>query len=371
MQKQARERAWEHVARATAAGQPPGLAGHGPLCSGDVVKYHGYEDAEHVFYVHPKKATLGTKDLSLWRPAVDTHLPAKVFCTNCTFVHRTGTGVETWRCGGHESATVDPPAPQSSESTAPAVVDDKGPADDTKTDLTEFPGAPLEGRRFVECFSGDPAKEGGRLSRSWERAGGAAELRDILISSSHDFLKDDKFWKAEEKKPADAYQFAPPCTSFSIAHTTPVVRTKENPYGDSADPAVAMGNTLLLATVRRTLLMLAAGGHVMIEHPLMSYGWLFKEVQALMGSVGMYLVRIDQCTTGTPFQKPQLWLTSNAELAKDGAVCYHPRPHPETLAGTRTRHSAPYPARLADTICHSFDRQLKGQEAPRAANGQL
>ena len=90
----------------------------------------------------------------------------------------------------------------------------------------------------------------------------------------------------------------------------------------------------------------------------MSYFWLFDEVKKLLGCLGMCLVRIDQCTVGTPFQKPQLWLTSCTELMADGAVCYHPLPHPEKLAGSRTRMSAPYPAPLCDIIAHAFDRQL-------------
>ncbi len=64
--------------------------------------------------------------------------------------------------------------------------------------------------------------------------------------------------------------------------------------------------------------------------------------------------------TWSTFKRPQLWLTSNSELAKDGEVGYHPPPHPERLVGTRSRRSAPYPERLCDVIVHSFDRQLNG-----------
>ncbi len=75
-----------------------------------------------------------------------------------------------------------------------------------------------------------------------------------------------------------------------------------------------MGNKVAFMTIRRALQMLLKGTHVPMENLLMSIFWLLDEVKSLMGSLGMYLVRIDQCTFGTPFQKPQLWLTSNREL---------------------------------------------------------
>ena len=130
---------------------------------------------------------------------MDTYLEAKQFCSNCTFVHRTGSGVETWHCGGHD---IEPhAAPDANEGTIEQVEKTDAPADEALRDTSEFPGSPLAGRRLVECFVGDPLAGGGRLSSSWGRAGGSAERRDILISSSHDFLRDGSFWKGKEKSP--------------------------------------------------------------------------------------------------------------------------------------------------------------------------
>ena len=66
------------------------------------------------------------------------------------------------------------------------------------------------------------------------------------------------------------------------------------------------------------------------------------------GMLGMQLVRIDHCTCGTPYQKPQLWLTSNPEMCFEGAVCTHlNNAHPENLSGgTEARKTAPYPEDL-------------------------
>ena len=44
--------------------------------------------------------------------------------------------------------------------------------------------------------------------------------------------------------------------------------------------------------------------------------WEVFEMLGLIGAPGWVLVRIDQCTSvGTPYQKPQLWLTNMEALA--------------------------------------------------------
>ena len=192
-------------------------------------------------------------------------------------------------CNGHEPPVTGAVATSGETSAAPPL---PPPA--------EFPDEPLKNRRLVESFSGDPSKGGCHLSDAWERAGGAAERRDILISTAHDMLHSETFWKDELKKPADVYSFAPPCTTLSAAHTTPVLRSSENPYGDETNPEVNYANRLVYMTLKRALQVLSVGAHVLIENPLMSYFWLFDEVKKLLGCLGMCLVRIDQCTVGTP-----------------------------------------------------------------------
>ena len=221
----------------------------------------------------------------------------------------------------------------------------------------------MAGRKLVESFAGNPERGGCQLSRTWTERGGSAEPRDILIDASHDFKEDVEFWEQEARSPADLYQFAPPCTTMSIAHTTPPLRSVEDPYGDASNPVVEEGNTFALLTVRRALEMLAVGAHVLIENPLMSFLWLLHEVQAMAGMVGMHLVRIDQCTVGTPYQKGQLWLTSVAELADEGATCSHPGPHPERLVGNKTRQSSPYPKRLTEKIVGAVGRSFESATA--------
>lgn len=82
------------------------------------------------------------------------------------------------------------------------------------------------------------------------------------------------------------------------------------------------------------------------------------QVLGLTGMPGMHLVRIDHCTAGTPYQKPQLWLTTNQELCKEGAVCYHPLPHEEAIAGGNCKQSAPYPPKIAENVTHAWTRTL-------------
>ena len=106
--------------------------GRGPLLDGDLIRYHGYADTGHSFYVHAKSVG-AMKDLNLWRPAVDTYLPASTFCTNCTYVHCTKSGVETWTCNGHEPLVTGAVATSGETSAAPPL---PPPA--------EFPDEPLK-----------------------------------------------------------------------------------------------------------------------------------------------------------------------------------------------------------------------------------
>ena len=102
------------------------------------------------------------------------------------------------------------------------------------------------------------------LSHCWERAGGVAQRRDIPISQDHDFFKDDDFWKQELKKPAKVYSFAPECKTFSVAHTTPTIRSLEYPLGlkgKAFEPVVVAeitwANLMVSRVVTRCLNLLA------------------------------------------------------------------------------------------------------------------
>ena len=49
-----------------------------------------------------------------------------------------------------------------------------------------------------------------------------------------------------------------------------------------------------------------------------------RHLLMIIGMTGMYLNRIDHCACGTPYQKPQIWLTTTPEVYHEGAVCTHP-----------------------------------------------
>ena len=137
--------------------------------------------------------------------------------------------------------------------------------------MGELPAATL-----TEHYAGDQKKGGGRLSETWELAGGIAERRDLLIDTSHDVNKDDVWWDAHIEKPSDLESFALPCTSFSIAHVIGPLgqtRSKEHPWGDEADESVKIGNAVARITIRRMLQVMARGGAILVENPLLSFFW--------------------------------------------------------------------------------------------------
>ena len=103
---------------------------------------------------------------------------------------------------------------------------------------------PLAGRKLVEVLSGVPS-EGGVNFSNWELAGGEAVRYDIRLDAKHNLLEDTDFWAKELASPADAYHFAFPCRTLTRAHSTPVVRTLEQPYGDGSHAEVEEANRLV------------------------------------------------------------------------------------------------------------------------------
>ncbi len=71
-----------------------------------------------------------------------------------------------------------------------------------------------------------------------------------------DFMNDEAFWKRQEEDPAQVYLFAIPCENFSKAHTWPVVRSVENPYGDETIPEVAKANEMLWLFFLRVIVLI-------------------------------------------------------------------------------------------------------------------
>ena len=70
------------------------------------------------------------------------------------------------------------------------------------------------------------------------------------------------------------------------------------------------------------------------------------------------MIRSDQCTSaGTPYQKPQVWLTTIPNMISIAAVCSHKTPHEVKLVGSNTRRSQPYPRELALKIVESWISQ--------------
>ena len=108
----------------------------------------------------------------------------------------------------------------------------------------------------------------------------------------------------------------------SRSHTRHQYFELKRPYGEESKPEIKEANDMATLLVKPVLKLIAVGTDVLIENPLMSYFWMLDEVQILMGLPRMALVRIDQCTRGTRYHKPQLWLTTNPYLkgSRDGML---------------------------------------------------
>ena len=82
----------------------------------------------------------------------------------------------------------------------------------------------------------------------------------------HCVSEKDDFGNGEFKDPAALYHFAIPRTSFTIAHTTPVIRSDDNPRGWG--PQAEYGNAMAELMARRILMLLSLGAAVVVENPI-------------------------------------------------------------------------------------------------------
>ena len=321
---------WHHVDRPRDEGSEE--HGRGDITGEGPQKHHGDPQEGFTFKVYPARPSLrSSSGVEIWRPQSETTMAAREFCKNAEFVRSFASGVAVYRCPGHE-----------------------GEVDILAEYPLIFGERPLQGRRLVEVFSGVPEQGGAALSRAWEAAGGVAIRYDNRIDPKHDFMNDEEFWIQELGSPADVYHFAPPCTTFSCAHTTPMVRTRTNPYGDGTDPATVEANRLVKKMAQLILELISGGACVLIENPMNSHFWELDSYLLLAGMDGWHFVRTDHCMYGAPYQKPQLWLSTCPGITRAASVCVHPRPHPERLTGERTRRSSPYPLGLTTRLVEGF-----------------
>ena len=258
--------------------------GSGELRGTGRIKHHGDPHEDFVFHVHPRKPNFTKSGILVRKLGCDTLLPASDFCKECVFVRRLGSGVEYWRCLGHDCSTGDPPV-------------DTWPK--------SFEAQPLNGKILVEVFSGLEDEGGAMLSRAWEAAGGVSIRYDERQDDAHNFLADHEFWREHLEHPRDAYHFAFPCHHMSVAHTTPKVRTVENPYGDETDAETCHYNQMAMLLVSR-IARLARHALILVEQPLLTYLYLMKEMAGIIGIPGMTLFRADDCMVAEGLDYNQL-----------------------------------------------------------------
>ena len=305
------QRVWDHVERTPEEASHE--HGRGAITSEGSFKHHGDPHENFMFKVHGARPPLRAPEVRMWRPHSETIFPAKEFCKAAKLVHSFASGVSVWRCTGH------------------------GGQVDT---LAEYPmifnGQLLRGKKLVVIFSGVPEESGALLSRAWEAAGGFAIRHDNRIDPNHNFTEDEGFWQKEIGEPAGVYHFAPPYATFTSAHTTLIVRTRADPYGDGSDPATMAANLFVAQKMRIIFELVPGGATIIIDNPMGSHFWELDMVLLRSGMDGSQFIRSDHCMSGAPYQKPQLWLTTRPGLVRAAAaVCCHPRPHPPSRAPDR------------------------------------
>ena len=135
--EQAEAAAWAHVeqvlARGEQATQVDARFGAGELRGTGRFCHHGDPHEDFCFYVHPRRPDFNKGGAVIWRPGRDALRKPNEYCCACQFVRRFATGVEVWKCLGHDTTT-GVPSPESWPDG--------------------FASAPLKGQTLVEVFSG-------------------------------------------------------------------------------------------------------------------------------------------------------------------------------------------------------------------------
>ena len=140
------------------------------------------------------------------------------------------------------------------------------------------------------------------LSISWEAAGGTSIRYDERRGAEQDCLTDQELGKKRLDKPKDAYHFAFPCHHMSVAHTTPKVRSLDNPYGNESDEEISYYNKMAMVMAQRIIVLASKGAMILVENPLLSYLYMLNELLGVMGCPGVTVFRENDCTAvGSPW----------------------------------------------------------------------
>ena len=236
--------------------------------------------------------------------------------------------------------------------------------------LPGLPSAPLppshdavEGNVFMDLCCG-PNRP---LSKAFLATGVSVISVDVLRGSDQDLLDDAVFDRVMRVAGSGRVQLAhasPACIGYTrLKMQAPGPKPVRTPEHMQDLPGLSVeeqqrhraSRTLFVRCVATLEAVYAAGGHVVLAHPVNSLAWLEPEATAFMRRIQADLNVIPACKYGMNIYKRWLFVSSYRELRALSGCCQHgPDAHKEVrgkrdASGTRlSKLTAEFPAQLCD-----------------------
>lgn len=241
------------------------------------------------------------------------------------------------------------------------------------------PWRAVQGQCVLEVFAGS-----GRLCSQLRRDGFRAFPIDTCLHSEDDVLgcsTENSIVELLLSGKVMLLWLGMPCTSFSIARRNDGIgpgplRSDSCPMGipglsKSDQRQVALGNAMLMFSIRLIVICLALKIPFVLENPFSSRCWITPIMQQLLRVSVCKLLHLDFCCFGEPWKKPTGLLHAFLDLSEVEKIC---KGTGGFCSNTNKRHIAlkgkapdgrfmtlvaqPYPIKLVQQLSKIFSQQL-------------
>ena len=223
------------------------------------------------------------------------------------------------------------------------------------------PASAVQGNIFLELCSG-PNRP---LSQAFLSAGVSVVSVDILRGSEQDLLDDaafERLLRLAGSGKVDLAHASPECTEYTrLKLQGPGPKPLRSPEHMHDMPGLTesekqrhqASRTLFVRCVAILAAVYAAGGQVVLEHPVNSLAWLEPEAVAFMKRIQADLNVIPACKYGLSVHKRWLFVSSYRELRALAGKCEHDQSAHADIRGKRdasgtylSKATAEFPAKL-------------------------
>ena len=247
----------------------------------------------------------------------------------------------------------------------------EGGADDLPFGASPSPERVLvETFDFIEVCSGPRAPLSAAMAKMGFRVGPRIDLKvsDLWDLTSRRIVEWLLFMI--EHKRVWGIHSAVPCTDFSLAHTTPTVRSRRQPWGfRPKDPERRIPNFLLAVACLFAMAVLRSGfGWMTHEHPASAHSWKIPFWNWFLSQSNCSILTYAACSYGAPYRKlTRLASVRGGFLRPMMRPCTCKCKHRVTLTGGRAAAAAEYLPAFCQEFAASAQEHLRAHPPEFAA----